>query len=156
MKEQLKDFINRKKFTTTQTDGWGYFKRDKAVWVEDILNFLKSHKENGWVKITKRNPLPKFEEVLAFNKEWIDEDFNPKGVRIGFLGEDGFISTVWNSEHDVYGCVSEEGDDYDSIQEQPDGTTKTWYHRHGEAIEGYLPNLPTHYMRISIDGIKKK
>ena len=106
-----------------------------------------------WVKIDKKHPLPKFEEVFAFNKEWIDEDFNPKGVRIGFLGEDGFISAVWDSEYDMYGCVHEEGDDYDSSQKQPDGTYKTWYHRHGEAIEGYLPNLPTHFMRITTPNV---
>lgn len=30
--------------------------------------------------------------------KWIDEDFNPNGTRVGFLGDDGFISAEWNDE----------------------------------------------------------
>lgn len=102
-----------------------------------------------WVKIDEQHPLPKFEEVLAYNKAWIDEDFCPLGVRIGFLGEDGFLSATWVNDQDCYSTCSEEGDDYDTYQTQPDGTKKTWYHRDGKAIEGYLPNMPTHFMRIA-------
>lgn len=31
----------------------------------------------------------------------------------------------------------------------PDGTRKTWCrYENGEAVEGYLPNMPTHFMLI--------
>ena len=64
-----------------------------------------------WIDI-KEKPLEQFIEVLAFNKAWVDEDKCPNGIRIGFLGEDGFISATWNMEHDCYDTVYEEGDDY--------------------------------------------
>lgn len=45
----------------------------------------------GWNKVSEKE-LPFGEEVIAFNKEWIDEDFNPNGTRVGFLQDDGFVS----------------------------------------------------------------
>lgn len=44
-----------------------------------------------WNKVSEKE-LPYGEEVIAFNEKWIDEDFNPNGTRVGFLGDDGFIS----------------------------------------------------------------
>ena len=42
-------------------------------------------------------------EVIAFNRRWIDEDFNPNGTRIGFLNEnDDFTSAYWWDEQDCY------------------------------------------------------
>lgn len=42
-------------------------------------------------------------EVLAHAAEWIDDDFNPKGIRSGFIGGDGsFISAYWNDTFDSY------------------------------------------------------
>ena len=103
-----------------------------------------------WIKIDKKHPLPKFKEVLSFNEMWIDEDFNPTGIRIGYLDDNGnFVSAKYCPDSEDYVTCCEEGDDYDTSQFQPDGTTKTWYHRNGEAIEGYLPNLPTHFMYIN-------
>jgi hypothetical protein len=90
-----------------------------------------------WLPIDKY-PLEKFVEVLAFNKEWIHEDKCPNGIRIGFLGEDGFISATWNMEQDCYDTVYEQGDDY--------------YKGNAYVIEEEkkkaLPNMPTHYMII--------
>lgn len=43
-----------------------------------------------WNKVSEKE-LPYGEEVIAFNKEWIDEDSNPNGTRVGFLGGRGFI-----------------------------------------------------------------
>lgn len=36
--------------------------------------------------------LPYGQEVIGYNKEWVHEDFNPSGTRIGFLTDIGFIS----------------------------------------------------------------
>lgn len=41
-------------------------------------------------------------EVLAYSPKWINEDFNPTGVRIGFVTDGEFISAVWNNYHDTY------------------------------------------------------
>ena len=52
-----------------------------------------------WNKVSEKE-LPFGKEVIAFNKEWINSDFNPNGTRIGFLQDDGFISATWDGEQD--------------------------------------------------------
>lgn len=54
----------------------------------------------------KDNKPPNGIEVLAFNPDWIDEDFNPSGTRIGFEGVDGFISAHWWDYQDCYMTIS--------------------------------------------------
>lgn len=93
--------------------------------------------------------LPYGQEVIDYNKEWVHEDFNPSGTRIGFLTDIGFISAKWVNDQDCYDTCSEEGDDYTIYEILPDGTRKTWCkYEHDEAVEGYLPNMPTHFMLI--------
>ena len=44
-------------------------------------------------------------EVMAHCKEWVHEDYNKKGVRVGFLNEDeegDFISSKWDNAGDCY------------------------------------------------------
>lgn len=42
-------------------------------------------------------------EVIAFHPSWIDPDFNPDGIRIGFInGEGKFWSAEWNDYQDTY------------------------------------------------------
>ena len=102
-----------------------------------------------WVKIDADHPLPYGQEVIGYNKEWVEEDFNPSGTRVGFLNDIGFISAKWVNDQDCYTTCSEEGDDYTISQILPDGTRKTWCkYENGEAVEGYLPNMPTHFMLI--------
>lgn len=160
MNEKLKSFIEKKKFITRVTDGWSYYHSGEAVWVEDLLKFFKTYKkeENGWIKIDKKHPLPKFEEVLAYNKEWVEADFNPKGVRIGYLTDEGnFISAKYDPDEEDYISKYEEGDDYQIFQTMEDGTKRTWYNNGDDRgdVEGYRPNLPTHYKKILTDGINE-
>ena len=58
-----------------------------------------------WNKVSEKE-IPFGEEVIAFNKEWIDEDFNPNGTRIGFLLDDGFISATWNNMDALHGVLN--------------------------------------------------
>lgn len=44
-----------------------------------------------WNKVSEKE-LPLGVEVIAFNKEWIDEDFNPNGTRVGFMQDDEDVS----------------------------------------------------------------
>ena len=42
-------------------------------------------------------------DVIGFNQEWIDEDFNPNGTRIchqNELSESGWTSLAWNNDQD--------------------------------------------------------
>ena len=42
-------------------------------------------------------------EVIAFNSNWIDEDFNPNGTRVGFRTDDNdFISAHYWHYHGEY------------------------------------------------------
>lgn len=114
-----------------------------------IINSLQQEESGVWIKIDEDHPLPYGQEVIGYNKEWVHEDFNPSGTRIGFLTDIGFISAKWVNDQDCYDTCSEEGDDYTIYEILPDGTRKTWCkYENGEAVEGYLPNMPTHFMLI--------
>ena len=59
----------------------------------------------NWIKYTEQL-LPMEEEVLAYNHNWVDEDFNPTGTRIGFQCNDDFISAHYWSHQDCYMTIS--------------------------------------------------
>lgn len=62
---------------------------------------------NGWIKIEKESNLPETGiEVLCFNENWIDEDFNPNGIRIGFLNDEEWITAHWWNYQDTYMTIS--------------------------------------------------
>lgn len=91
-----------------------------------------------WNKVSEKE-LPYGEEVIAFNKKWIDEDSNPNGTRVGFLGGRGFISEEWDEEWDEYVTHYEEGDDYNDV------LASMLYERHKKFAK---PNMPTHWMKM--------
>lgn len=91
-----------------------------------------------WNKVSEKK-LPQGEEVIAFNEKWIDEDFNPNGTRVGFLGDDGFISAKWVDTYDEYETCREEGDDYDDVP------ASMLDERHMKFAK---PNMPTHWMKM--------
>lgn len=51
-------------------------------------------------------PPPMGKEVLFFHEDWIDEDFNPDGVRIGFMEDEDFITAYYWSHQDCYMTIS--------------------------------------------------
>ena len=117
--------------------------------VENIIDSLQKEEPGVWIKIDADHSLPDGQEVIGYNKEWVHEDFNPSGTRIGFLSDIGFHSAKWVNDQDRYTTCSEEGDDYEIYEILPDGTRKTWCKcENDEDIEGYLPNMPTHFMLI--------
>lgn len=60
-----------------------------------------------WIKYEKQSLPPTGVEVLAYNSKWINEDFNPKGIRVGFRdGDDEFISAHWWDYEDAYITIS--------------------------------------------------
>ena len=130
-----------------ESDFWTRDKEDDEIL--SIIDSLQQEESGVWIKIDADHPLPYGQEVIGYNKEWVDEDFNPSGTRVGFLNDIEFISAKWVNDQDCYTTCSEEGDDYTISQTLPDGTRKTWCkYENGEAVEGYLPNMPTHFMLI--------
>lgn len=56
----------------------------------------------NWIEITEENK-PKDEVVLGFNTKWIDEDFNPDGVRLcHWCDLSGWVSSYWSNYHECY------------------------------------------------------
>ena len=156
--EKLIDEIERRmeERDDTRNADEGYYS-ESDFWIRDtednkilsIIDSLQQEEPGVWVKIDADHPLPYGQEVIGYNKEWVHEDFNPSGTRVGFLNDIGFISAKWVNDQDCYTTCSEEGDDYKIFEILPDGTRKTWCkYENGEAIEGYLPNMPTHFMLI--------
>ena len=114
-----------------------------------IIDSLQQEEVGVWIKIDADHSLPYYQEVIGYNKEWIHEDFNPSGTRIGFLNDNGFTSAKWVNDQDCYATCHEEGDDYTLSEILPNGTRKTYCkYEHGNAVEGYLSNMPTHFMLI--------
>lgn len=68
--------------------------------------------DKGFVKITDDNLPDEGVEVIGFTREWIDEDYNPRGTRVCFLDGDGnWCSSKWNNTHDVYNTIYSYDDD---------------------------------------------
>ena len=49
---------------------------------------------------------PEHEEVLFYNEKWINEDFNPRGIRIGFMSNDDFTTAHWWNYQDTYETIN--------------------------------------------------
>jgi len=51
----------------------------------------------GWLLVegNENDTLRNHGEVLGFNKSWINEDFNPDGICMCFLGDDGWTIAKW-------------------------------------------------------------
>ena len=66
--------------------------------LETAITLLKQE----WIPVTGSNPPPQNEPLWLHSKEWIDEDFNPKGVREGFFYPDGCFTAKWFDYQDCY------------------------------------------------------
>lgn len=86
------------------------------VLLEDAINIVKN--SSRWRKVSEELP-PEGEEVLFFHEDWIDEDFNPKGIRIGFYESDDYTTAKWWSIQDCYMTISHsECDDNPSFSDK--------------------------------------
>lgn len=59
---------------------------------------------DGWNKFSEKKPQIGI-EILAYCVQWIHPDFNPKGIRVGFLNqsEQGeFVSAKYCTQGDCY------------------------------------------------------
>lgn len=63
---------------------------------------LPAQVEGEWINAGKDLP-PNCTIVDGWNKNWIDEDFNPEGIRECFLQDKGgWVSARWNAQHDCW------------------------------------------------------
>jgi len=85
-----------------------------------------------WIDLKKLKAEPGI-EFLLFNEKWKDEDFNPNGIRIGFLDDvSGWTSAYWCNYHDDYHTRTSDEDD--------------------NQFEDYKAEnqIPTHFMRLPV------
>lgn len=64
---------------------------------------LEEVEREKWVSVEERLP-PDNTGVLLYNFDWFDPQYNPGGIREGFLSGDGetFISAKWFGHQDCY------------------------------------------------------
>lgn len=68
----------------------------------ELTGFKKGYAEAlRWRDVNIELP-PIDKEVIAKSAKWIDEDFNPRGIRVGFMTDHGFISAKWVDYHNCY------------------------------------------------------
>lgn len=82
-----------------------------------------------WLKLKEEKP-EMGKEVICFNPEWINEDFNPNGTRMGFLnGDETFTTAYWWDYQDCYMTISADsviGNDAFSLEIQEHTEPTHW------------------------------
>lgn len=74
--------------------------------------------ENVWNNVRDKSPEHGV-EVICFNKAWVNEDFNPSGIRIGFLNGDGDFTTAhWWDYQDTYVTISKTDCDNEGFSDE--------------------------------------
>lgn len=103
--EQINKFINK---FLTNLHGLKHGKdreylndTNEASLIKEGVAWADKHPKSPWINYKEEKP-PFGVEVIAYHHEWIDEDFNPNGTRIGFLSDDGFTSAFWWDYQDSY------------------------------------------------------
>lgn len=79
----------------------------RNIWIcNNCLNIVEQQiKLVQWSPVSLANP-PHGVPVWLWSKEWIDEDFNPTGVREGHYIEDlGYISCGWDPCQDCFTTI---------------------------------------------------
>lgn len=96
----------------------------------------------NWKKYKEEKP-PEGEEVLAYHPSWIDEDFNPRGIRIGFWnGGDDFKSAHWWDYQDCYITISHcDCDDNSLFSDRIKNSIEPELWISLDVITNYLPDI---------------
>lgn len=97
--------------------------------IANICNIIKKNdEENNWIFIDEDN-LPEIgTEFLLKNEKWINEDYNPLGIRLGFRCDlMGWVSSYYCNEHDEYHTRYSDEDNYDFELSKGDDQIPTHY-----------------------------
>ena len=100
-----------------------------------------------WKKYKEEKP-PEGEEVLTYHPSWIDEDFNPRGIRIGFWnGGDDFKSAHWWDYQDCYITISHcDCDDNSLFSDRIKNSIEPELWISLDVITNYLPNIKQNHL----------
>lgn len=68
----------------------------------EIISFIELEVEGKWIDVREDKP-PVNTVVLGYNKLWIDEDYEPEGIRECFYtDENEWCSARWNNSMDEW------------------------------------------------------
>ena len=87
--------------------------RQGSFVIDGVYADADENPEIPWIKWEDEKPEAGI-EIIAYNKHWIDKDFNPNGTRIGFLCDGIFVSAYWWNDQDCYMTI-----DRDRCNENP-------------------------------------
>lgn len=76
----------------------------KTFWsnaIDAVLEEVEPLLEDKWIRVDADMP-PEQTEVFGYSKKWVDEDYNPEGVRTCFYNDGFWFSPVWNNSADEY------------------------------------------------------
>lgn len=62
-----------------------------------------------WYNYNENIP-PSGIEVLCYNEGWIDKDFCPDGIRIGYRNDGSFVHIKWDNDQDMWWPVDSDLD----------------------------------------------
>lgn len=101
----------------------------------------------NWKKFKEEKPSER-EEVLAYHPSWIDEDFNPRGIRIGFWnGGDDFRSAHWWDYQDCYVTISHcDCDDNSLFSDRIKNSIEPELWISLDVITNYLPDIKQNHL----------
>ncbi len=70
------------------------------------FNICQCSGGGSWILIDENTDFVFGVEVIGFHPDWVHEDYNPNGTRLGFfqegIGEPFFVSIAWDNESDSY------------------------------------------------------
>lgn len=97
----IEEFIKEKHYSELQ------FPKHKQTDESFFIDWAKfgAREAQRFISLEEELP-PEGEEVLFYNENWINEDFNPRGIRFGFMNNDDFITAHYWNDQDTYVTIS--------------------------------------------------
>ncbi len=119
-----------------------------GMWMWGDVKGYVLEKKVKFVKKYKEEKPPEGEEVLAYHPSWIDEDFNPRGIRIGFWnGGDDFKSAHWWDYQDCYITISHcDCDDNSLFSDRIKNSIEPELWISLDVITNYLPDIKQNHL----------
>lgn len=103
LEQKAREYANNQMRCYKCSDHQAPCKDNKCVnWHRCFKGYKQGYTEALRWRDVNEEPIPVDEEVIAKSAKWVDEDFNPRGIRVGFMTDHGFISAKWVDYHDCY------------------------------------------------------
>ena len=106
-KEEIRNAIDTTFPIPSSEKGRTYEQALMVTGFENGVKWADTHPKSLWINYKEEKP-PFGVEVIAYHHKWVDEDFNLKGTRIGFLSDEGFTSAFWWDYQDCYKTISKQ------------------------------------------------